>query len=139
MAIYSDHVNASSMIDSRGKHYTALGVFFLTIILLLGGSVNAVAAETEKQAQIIKKQKYYNGLSLELREVRKKYPELAKKLGLVHQRGVRLPLLCIGGVDSQCHRAIQQSCINNSIGKPDYQHCLDLANRICCEPAVIKQ
>lgn len=138
MMIYPGHVNTSS-IDSRVNHRTTiLGVFFLTIILL-GGSVNAIAAETQKKAQIFEKQKHYNGLLQELREVRKKYPTLAKRLGLVHQIGIRLPLLCAGGIDAQCHRLVQQDCIDNSTGRPDYQFCLDLANTTCCQPSVHTQ
>lgn len=139
MTIYSNYINNTYNIGPRGKKHFTLGVVFLTIIFLLGGLATADAADNNKQVQLTKKQKHYNSILFEMREVKKKYPRFAKRLGLVYQKGLRLPLLCTGGVDAQCHQTTQQSCINNSIGKPNYQYCLDLANRTCCRPAVSKQ
>ena len=140
MTIYSTYFGAWSS-NSRAQPLTVyVGIFFLTIVLL-GGSVSAFGAETQKQTQTIEKKKYNDELVRELREVKNKYPLLAERLGLVHRLGFRVPLLCLGGVDPQCHRLVQQSCIDSmrEHGRPDFQFCLDQANQVCCKPAVFDQ
>lgn len=114
-----------------------IGTFFLTIMLLCS-SVNAFgAAETQKQKQTIEKKKINDKLARELREVKKKYPLLAERLGLVYRPGfARIQSFCLGGIDPDCHDAIQESCLRGG-GNPT--SCLASANKTCCQPAKFKQ
>lgn len=124
------------------KYSLVMILLFSLSIMFLCSSVSALeSTKTQKQTQTIEKKKYNDSLIRELREVEKKYPLVAKRLGLVFKGAIdRLPLLCIGGIDSELHSAAQDSCIERfrEFGqRPDYNYCLAYANRIACRPAKI--
>jgi hypothetical protein len=123
------------------KKYLIYAFVLISPIFIVTG--NAYGNELSSGAfsnktQTIEKQKYNDNLVRELREVRKRYPLLSERLGLIHKFGRPL-FLCIGGVEPSCHQAVQQQCIDSNTSKPDYQYCLDQANRVCCKPAVFKE
>lgn len=143
MTIYLRKIPTCSS-ESGGKSPTLyIKRTFLTLILLCASSscasTGVFGQEAQDEAPAIENEEYDENLVRELREVQEQYPLLARRLGLVHVLGVRLHLLCTGGVDPGCHQSVQQNCIDSGPGRPDYQHCLDLANRVCCRQAVFTQ
>lgn len=135
MAIYSDSFLtcfSKSISRSPTLYLKTIGL----MIVLLCAPTGAFAQQAQDESPAAENEEYNEDLVRELREVQETYPLLARRLGLVHVLGVSLPLLCIGGIDPQCHQSVQQNCIDSGPGRPDYQYCLDLANRVCCRPAV---
>lgn len=109
------------------------------VFLMFLASAGVVAQEVQDEAPAGPNGGYNGDVVSELREVQEKYPLLSERLGLVGIQGFRIPLLCIGGIDPACHRSVQQNCLDSGPGRPDYQHCLDLANKVCCRPATVTQ
>ncbi len=139
MTIYSNYTETFSS-DSRTQPLTQyIGMFFLMVILLCG-SMSVFGAETYKQTESMEKKKYVDDLVHELHEVQEKYPLLAERFGLLPLEGFRVELSCRGGHDFDVHRSVQQNCIDGFRKlnqKPDFDHCLALANRASCKPAVL--
>ncbi len=115
-------------------------VALLLAASLMTSSTYVFAQENKYEKPIEDTQENAQEFIRELQDVTLKYPLFAKRMGLVAMTGYRIPLLCVGGIDAVCHRNTQDSCIKQFIEqdmKPDYQYCLDSANRGCCSPAVI--
>lgn len=101
---------------------------------------SVVAEENKYEGPLQDTNENAEQLIRELKEVTEKYPVLSQRFGLVKIPDYRVPMLCVGGVDVICHQETQNSCIQNPFPpgtRPDYNHCLDLANKLCCLPAPI--
>lgn len=114
-------------------------VALLLAASLITSSTYVFAQENKYEKPIEDTQENAQEFIRELQDVTLKYPLFAKRMGLVAMTGYRIPLLCVGGIDAEHHSAVQSSCIKQFIEqniKPDYQYCLDFANRAACRPAV---
>lgn len=122
------------------RFLSSLLAVVIIALLAINLPMSANADETKYERPLKDTNENAEQLIRELKEVTEKYPVLSQRFGLVNTSGFRIPMLCIGGVDAVCHSQTQNWCIQNAISlgmKPDYNYCLELANKGCCRPAVV--
>ena len=117
--------------------------YFLAVLIALYAvhvPMSAPAQEAKYERPLEDSSENAEQLVRELEEVTARYPVLAHRIGLLNIRGFRIPMACVGGVDAVCHQKTQTWCIDNALSQGEtnpYSRCLDLANKSCCQPAVV--